>query len=215
MSSSVYTLFGLTPVASPHQILEKCKSYCEQWQLDAVSELLKKSQSSAEAAVNAQKIHSEGEIYLKSAAAVLLDPSARQCYDAYLDAMGDCGTSSKKKLTRSRLLWFNNNTNNIEFSQTMIDNMRVDVPEPPKKKQKRSVKSKPQCRECLAAFDFSEPYLVLHCHCTTRVGHTQCLEGFSSRVRHKCPVCRQTLLKRQQISKYLFWNVKEKYKFIA
>ena len=74
---------------------------------------------------------------------------------------------------------------------------------------------KPQCRACRCSFDFTDEYLVLHCHCTTRVGHKQCLEDFSSRVKHKCPVCRKPLLKRHQVSKYLFWNVKEKYKFIA
>ena len=215
MSVSVYSLFGLQPTSCPFEILEKCKSHCEQWTLASVTDTLKKTQSLAEASVNAQRIHTEGEIYLKSSAAILLDPSARQCYDAFLNATQSNATTASKKLTRSRLLWFNSNASDIVFSQEMIDMIQIEPNKTPKKKQKRCIKSKPHCRECLAPFDFNQPYLVLQCHCTTRVGHPTCLEGFNSRVGGKCPVCRQTLLKRQQVSKYLFWNVKQKYKFIS
>jgi hypothetical protein len=179
------------------------------------NDTLKKTQSPAEASVNAQQIHTEGEIYLKSSAAILLDPSARQCYDAFLNATLPNATTASKKLTRSRLLWFNSNASEIIFSPEMIDLIQIEPTQTPKKKQKRCIKSKPQCRECLAPFDFNQPYLVLQCHCTTRVGHPECLKGFNKRVRGKCPVCRQTLLKRQQVSKYLFWNIKQKYKFIS
>jgi hypothetical protein len=216
---SIYSLFGLLPGATAIEILEKCKQRCEEWTLAPIIETLIESKSTpmtrAEATVNAQKIYNEGDIYLKSSAAVLLDPSARQCYDAFLDAMGPSGTEPKKKLTRSRLLWFNNNSKDIQFSKNMIDMIQIGSTEPPKKKQKLTITSKPQCRQCRGTFDFNKPYLVLHCHCTTRVGHKECLETFSKRVKDKCPVCRQQLLKRQQVSKYLFWNVKEKYRFIT
>ena len=211
---SVYSLFGLSVDANPNEILEKCRSHCERWTLKSVTESLQKKMSAAEASVNAQKVYSEGEMYLKSAATVLLDPSARQCYDSWLSVMKH-GSCAQKKLCRARLLWFNDTSKSVIFSKRMIDAIQIEDNEPPKKKKKRMVCAKPQCRECLAPFDFSEQYLVLHCHCTTRVGHVECLEGFSTRVKHKCPVCRQKLLKRRQVSKYLFWNVKEKYKFIA
>jgi len=215
---SIYSLFGIGAGAGPMEILEKCKTATKEWTLESVTKTLMvtNSQTRAEAVVNAQKIYNDGDVYLKSTAAVLLDPSARQCYDAFLDAMGPTGTEPKKKLTRSRLLWFNNNSKDIQFSQDMIDMIQIGSSEgPAKKKQKLTMKSKPQCRQCRGTFEFNKPYLVLHCHCTTRVGHKECLESFSKRVKHKCPVCRQKLLKRQQVSKYLFWNVKEKYRFIT
>ena len=124
-------------------------------------------------------------------------------------------TPEKKKLTRSRLLWFNDTSDNICFSESMI-NALGDVGYQTKKEiPKRTMDIRPECRECRMPFDISKDYLVLHCHCTTRVGHEGCLNDFDKRVKHKCPVCRQPTLKRRRISKYLFWNVKEKYKFIA
>jgi len=214
MESSVYLLFGLNPEASPHEILRKCKQYCNRWTLPAVRDRLSIIMSHAEAATTAPTVFREGEIYLKSTAAMLLDPSARQCYDAWLDAVNK-PSPEKKKLTRSRLLWFNDTESNVYFSESMLKVLGdVEVP-PPTAIVKTSMPSEPQCRECRCGFQLSGQYLVLHCHCTTRVGHVQCLTDFAARVQHKCPVCRQHLLKRHQVSKYLFWNVKEKYKFIA
>ncbi len=216
MDYSVYALFGLTPKASPYEILERCKQCCSDWSKTAVRERLLSSQSSEQATVNAERIFEEGERYLKSAAAMLLDPSAKQCYDAWLDAR-NCPSPEKIALTRSRLLWFNQTTNNIRFCDSMIEELGAEAPKLRRASTPKCVSmvSKPKCRECRSAFDLSGDYLVLHCHCTTRVGHVACLNDFSARVGHKCPVCRQTLLKRHQVSKYLFWNVKEKYKFIA
>jgi len=215
MHMSVYSLFGLQATSCPLEILKRCRTYCEEWTLAAVTNTLKQTLSPAEASVSAQRLHAEGEIYLKSCAAILLDPSARQCYDAFLGAIQSSATTASKKLTRSRLLWFNSHASTITFSTEMIDMIQIEANKPPKKKQRRVANTKPQCRECLTSFDLNQPYLVLQCHCTTRVGHLPCLEGFHERTKGKCPVCRQTLLKRQQVSKYLFWNIKEKYKFIS
>ena len=214
MDYSVYSLFGLAPDASPYQISSKCKQFCSDWDLTAVRHRLMKTQTPEEAAVHAGKVFEHGQAYLKSAAAMLLDPSAKQCYDAWLDA---CRSPSPEKitLTRSRLLWFNQTSKGIRFDERMIDALG----QVPKKRaatpKNTSIALKPKCRVCRSGFDFSEDYLVLHCHCTTRVGHVGCLHDFSTRMGDKCPVCRQTLLKRHQVSKYLFWNVKEKYKFIS
>ena len=214
MESSVYILFGLSPEDSPHEILRKCKQYCSRWTMSSVKARLSTTMSAEEAAVNVGKVFNEGELYLKSAAAMLLDPSARQCYDAWLDALRH-PSPEKKKLTRSRLLWFNDTESRVYFSESMLKILGDGTVSPPPKIPKTSVRVQPQCRVCRCCFKFSEQYLVLHCHCTTRVGHVECLNDFVERVNNKCPVCRQHLLKRNQVSKYLFWNVKEKYKFIA
>lgn len=214
MDTSVYDLFGLTPKATPHEILHRCQKYCSEWAKDSIRSSLSQSQPFAESTVNAEKVHYYGEKYLKTAAAMLLDPSAKQCYDAWLDACSN-PSPEKKALTRSRLLWFNQTNTSIRFDDSMIDqlqsNERKAVPEP---RRTVSMTSRPKCRCCRLEFDFSEDYLVLHCHCTTRVGHVSCMSDFSKQVNGKCPVCRQTLLRRHQVSKYLFWNVKEKYKFV-
>ena len=211
-----YALFGLEPTASFHDILDHCRSQVNQWTMDAVRERLRCFMSAAQADVNAPSTYQNGLTYLKASAAMLMDPSARQCYDAWLDAIAS-DIPEKKSLTRARLLWFNKTHHTIHFSDKMLAKLGHVEPAPPEvpKLPIKEHDTKPKCRSCRCPFDFSEEYLVLHCHCTTRVGHKQCLEDFSKRVNNKCPVCRKILLKRHQVSKYLFWNVKEKYKFIA
>ncbi len=219
---SIYALFGLERSASPLQILDKCKQQCSEWNINAVRERLATKMPLEQAILNAERVFMDGTDYLKMGATILLDPSSRQCYDAWLDAQ-QSGTIEKMTLTRSRLLWFNKMSDTINFGEKMIESLLP--PQDHKKPEASSsiesgapkntiLETSPKCRGCHSSFSFSEDYLVLHCHCTTRVGHVKCLEDFSTRVKHKCPVCRQRLLKRHQVSKYLFWNVKEKYKFI-
>ena len=132
---SVYSLFGVSVDANPNKILEKCRSYCERWTLKSVTESLKTKMSAAEASVNAPKVYSDGEMYLKSAATILLDPSARQCYDSWLSVMKH-GSCAQKKLCRARLLWFNDTSKSVIFSKRMIEYIEIDDNEPPKKKRK-------------------------------------------------------------------------------
>jgi hypothetical protein len=215
---SIYALFGLERSASPLQILDKCKRQCSEWNIGAVRERLATKMPPEQALLNAERVFMDGNDYLKMGATILLDPSSRQCYDAWLDAQKS-QSPEKMTLTRSRLLWFNEMTTNINFGEKMIESL---LPSQDHKKPAAStettkntvLETSPKCRACHSSFSFQKDYLVLHCHCTTRVGHVKCLEDFSTRVKHKCPVCRQRLLKRHQVSKYLFWNVKEKYKFI-
>lgn len=215
--ASAYDLFGLDAGASPTEVLTQCKSYLNQWTVGAVRERLRTRMTMSEACVNTESVYKDGLAYLKSSAMVLLDPGARQCYDAWLDAVRT-GNHEKITLTRARLLWFNKTQASVRFSEGMIQALKdtcAPVAETPAKRCRRAPATEPQCRACRCPFSFTEEYLVLHCHCTTRVGHVQCMQDFSKRVGHKCPVCRKALLKRHQVSKYLFWNVKEKYKFVA
>ncbi len=215
MDYSVYELFDLAQDASPHEILSKCKEYCHQWNSKSVDQVLTQSHGRETAIVNSDRVHEYGKAYLNSAAAVLLDPSAKQCYDAWLDARRS-PSPEKIKLTRSMLLWYNQTTSKeVRFGESMINALGQVSQKRAATPKRTCVSVRPKCRCCRSDFDFSEGYLVLHCHCTTRVGHVGCLNDFSTRMKHKCPVCRQQLLKRHQVSKYLFWNVKDKYKFIA
>jgi hypothetical protein len=213
MMYSVYQLFGLDPTASPQFVLNKCISACDEWTLENVTSRLLQKMPREQALVCVKQVYDEGHKYLKTSASMLMDPSARQCYDAWLDTLSN-PTAEKKALTKARFLWYNQQNNTVKFSETMLKSLGDEVSCVKNKKQKKMVPVKPICRECRCNFDFDEPYLVLHCHCTTRVGHNECLSNFNQRCKGKCPVCRQQLLMRSQVSKYLFWNVKEKFKLI-
>lgn len=212
--ASVYTLLDLSPDCSPQDIMQRCQTYLDQWTLTAVAHKLRGTMSPEEAAVVAPRMFSDGVTYLKSIAAVLLDPSARQCYDAWLDVQSR-PTPEKIALTRARLSWFNGQSETIRFSDKMIGALESAKPVPAKRANTRTFTSQPICRACSKPFSFQDPYLVLHCHCTTRVGHVKCMQKMAADIGNKCPVCRQQLLHRHQVSKYLFWNVKNKFKFIA
>lgn len=214
MDSSVYSLLRLPQECSPQDVMQRCQTYLEEWTLTAVARNLRRTMSPVEAAVMSQKVFSEGTAYLKAAAAMLMDPSARQCYDAWLDVQTN-PTPEKITLTRARLSWFNGQTEGIRFADNMIASLEKSSSVPAKRRSKRKFSTKPLCRKCSEPFCFQDPYLVLHCHCTTRVGHVKCMNEFAKDINNKCPVCRQQLLQRHQVSKYLFWNVKKKFKFIA
>ena len=217
MNYSAYVLLGLDPCASPKEIMNKCKEYISKWQQQNIEHEMRKHMPPEQSAVCASQVFNHGVEYLRAIATMLLDPSARQCYDAWLDVNKNY-TPEKAALTRARLTWFNSNSNefNVRFSQNMIDGLQgVDIMKPPLAPKRRRLTVKPVCRQCKNEFSFDKDYLVLHCDCTTRVGHPECLNAFSKTVNHKCPVCRKRLLIRHKVSKYLFWNVKEKFKFVA
>ena len=217
----IYSLFDLEKSADSLTILDRCTAKIKKWTLEKVLEKMN-SRNEMHGAINMKSLYEEGRKYIRVSASILLDPGARQCYDAYLDCMHK-PSSEKIALTKARIVWYNSNQNNsVEFSNTMIINLEkaisVDEPSTEKtaKRQKISKKiSKPICRQCRCEFDFNKSYLVLHCHCSTRCGHNECMEDFKERSGGKCPVCRKKLLERHQISKYLFWQHKEKFKFIT
>jgi len=226
MEFSVYDLLQIDGRSSPTDIMNKCQEYCVRWTLASVRQHLCNTMTTEEASVCANAVWSDGHQYLISMATMLLDPSARQCYDAWLDACKR-GTPEVVALTLARMQWFNGTSELFKFSDTMLtclkntQNIKSIPLTSTRTSSKRTrtpskrIQTKPLCRLCQCQFKFDEKYLVAHCDCTTRVGHVECVQSFSSRVGGKCPVCRQKLLERHQISKYLFWNVKEKFKFIA
>lgn len=217
MEYNVYELLKLPKSATSKDIMCKCQEYCERWTRESVQQRLEKQMSFAEASVASQQVWSEGQSYIKSFAAMLLDPAARECYDAWLDTL-ESPSSEKKQLMRARLQWFNSNmqSSSIVFSDAMIQSLgkteKLQKSDP--QKNVRIATLQPKCRVCDAAFSFDTPFVAFHCHCTTRIGHVNCLNNFSKQFGEKCPVCRSKLLIRHTISKYLFWNVRDKYRFI-
>ena len=136
MNTSVYALFGLDSKSSPHEILKECRAKCDQWTLETVTLRLKETMSVEQAAVNAKTVYDVGDSYLKSSASMLLDPSARQCYDAWLSVL-ESPTPEKKALTKARLLWFNQQDNVVKFSEAMLASLGdkvISVKTPQKRK---------------------------------------------------------------------------------
>ena len=214
MDYSVYTLFGLDPKSTPREVLKKCIYVIAEWQIKKVTSKLLETMPREIALVNAKKVYEEGHQYLKTSAAMLMDPSARQCYDAWLEVLEN-PSQENRALTKARFLWYNQQNNSVKFSESMLKCLGDGI-NTKSKNTKVTTKTIPSpiCRQCRCEFDFYDPFLVLHCHCTTRVGHNECLTNFHTQCNGKCPVCRQTLLMRYQVSKYLFWNVRDKFKLI-
>ena len=102
---SVYSLFGLSVDANPNEILEKCRSHCERWTSKICHRITSKERCRLlKPPSMLQKVYSDGEMYLKSAATVLLDPSARQCYDSWLSCHEAWVMRSEKVVSRSSFM---------------------------------------------------------------------------------------------------------------
>lgn len=217
MNYSAYALLKIPRDASPQDIMHKCEEYCQRWNMKDIRTQLCTIMSAEEAATVAIQMFNEGDRYIRSIASMLLDPSARQCYDAWLDVQDPSSSAEKRRLAKARLTWFNQCGHHIAFAPEMLESIESPMKKETNISEKQHIMAtQPTCRECQQPFDFKKQYLVLHCHCTTRVGHVDCMHAFASKCKlGKCPVCRQKLLKRHQVSKYLFWNVKQKYKIIS
>tara|TARA_B110000879_G_scaffold153454_1_gene198564 strand:- start:333 stop:989 length:657 start_codon:yes stop_codon:yes gene_type:complete len=217
---NIYKLFNLRETADSLEIMERCKQRLSEWTFETVFLKLNQTISTTQASVNIKRVYEEGEQYLKVSARILLNPESRQLYDAFLGAIKH-PTNEKKKLTKAMILWYNSNNNAVKLGATMLQRLEIteiSIKEPivsnPAKRRKKD-NANPICRQCRSQFDFNDDYLVLHCDCTTRTGHPDCMNSFKERVKGKCPVCRKILLVRYQISKYLFWQNKEKFKLIT
>ena len=216
----IYNLFGLSETANSLEIMERCKQRLAEWNFETVFRKLNQTIDTMQASVNIKRVYEEGEQYLKVSARILLNPESRQLYDAFLGAIKH-PTNEKKKLTKAMILWYNSNNNAVKLGATMLQRLEIteiSIKEPTSHrlaKRRKKDNANPICRQCRSQFDFNDDYLVLHCDCTTRTGHPDCMNSFKERVKGKCPVCRKTLLVRYQISKYLFWQNKEKFKLIT
>lgn len=150
--------------------------------------------------------------YLSSTAVMLLEPSSRASYDLWLQAMRH-GHPMTCKMAGEQIKWFNahNRHLGISFDTNMLKMLPVtdDLVEKPRVPQKHTNSHK-HCRYCNKSL--GDKHHILQCQCTARIGHMDCGEGFYNEFKGKCPVCKQTLLKRTDISKYLWWNAKQRYK---
>ena len=149
--------------------------------------------------------------YIDSSASVLLDPATRELYDTLLQS--NTLPVPQQSLMKARIEYMNANCNSIKFDNSVFEylpkaeNLTVSPNEPPKSKLKPTLK----CRWCIDAFKLDD-FSILQCKCTARCGHVKCSNKFDTEYKSKCPVCRGKLLKRREISKYMFWSVESKFK---
>lgn len=136
---------------------------------------------------------------------ILTEPGARDCYDAWLNA----STMEQKQLTNARIQWYNANRqeHQVGFSKDFLfegysapttSNIKVV---PSNTKECREI----LCRYCRTTVNEDPPHII-KCHCTARIGHRKCGNEFLSTYENKCPICRENLCIRKDVSKYLFWN---------
>lgn len=189
----VYALLKLSPDSDSSLISSRCR------------ELQDRLMTSGD--VDAESMR----IYLCSTAIMLLEPSSRQCYDLWLDALRD-QTPIKIKMARAQIEWFNahNAHLGLRFDTNMLDQLPSINSKPVATPNHVDESIKKLCRYC--SKPLGDQHHIVQCQCTARIGHMDCGEGFFNEFKGKCPVCKQMLLKRHDVSKYLWWNAKSKYK---
>jgi hypothetical protein len=148
--------------------------------------------------------------YIDSSASVLLEPSTRELYDSLIES--NTMPVAHQSLTKARIEYMNANCNGVKFDNSVFEyipkaeNLTV-VPNLTTQSKLPLLK----CRWCIDSFKLDE-FSILQCKCTARIGHNECAKKFELEYKTKCPVCRGKLLKRREISKYMFWCVESKFK---
>lgn len=148
--------------------------------------------------------------YIDSSASVLLEPSTRELYDSLIESK--TMSVSHQSLMKARIEYMNANCTSVKFDDSVFEYV-------PKAENLTVVQNNPtqsklpllKCRWCVHSFKLDD-FSILQCKCTARIGHNECAHKFESEYKFKCPVCRGKLLKRREISKYMFWCVESKFK---
>jgi hypothetical protein len=148
--------------------------------------------------------------YIDSSASVLLEPSTRELYDSLIESK--TMSVSHQSLMKARIEYMNANCTSVKFDPSVFEyipkaeNLSV-VPNLTTQSKLPLLK----CRWCVHSFKLDD-FSILQCKCTARIGHNVCAHKFETEYKFKCPVCRGKLLKRREISKYMFWCVESKFK---
>ena len=154
--------------------------------------------------------------YTLQSGMIILNPSTRDCYDSWLEAMENPSVKSHS-IAYQRMKWFNahidRNSGTI-FDTSMLNKLMLAKQYYVRQKPYTSSKTKPICRWCEKDMNIHEKEntKIYQCKCTARIGHKKCGESFYKEYKGRCPVCRTNLLYRDNLSKYMFWSIDNKYK---
>ncbi len=151
------------------------------------------------------------QTHIATSISILLDPGLKDCYDAWL--ISPNSSSSHQTMTKARIMYVNSLNDVDVFSPSCFDSLpKADgSPQMEYRVAEQTMSKNLNCRWCKKKFSLDD-MSICQCKCAARIGHGECAATFSSEYKERCPVCRTTLLKRKEISKYMFWNIENKFK---
>ena len=146
--------------------------------------------------------------YVDCSACLLLEPATKDCYDNIINA----DTTEIQTLAKARISYLNAQTGYVKFDNSVLKSLpQAKDFTLTLKSQHNTIKPTLSCRWCRKPFELQK-YMIYQCKCSARIGHVTCANKFNKEYKGKCPVCRSKLLKRYQISKYMFWGIDKKFK---
>ena len=207
-----YAHLGIGPTAEVQEIWEAGEKTLKDVSETAVmDDLVHRCGMDREKALkHAPTLVKEARAHICRVTRFLTDPASREVYDAWRTA----STPQQKILTNARIRHLNahRGTNGIGlhndflFPETGASWVVRDNPTQTPKQGKPPF----QCRYCPRHLKEDE-MTIIKCACTARIGHPDCTRNFVREYNSKCPVCRDTMCSRKQVSKYLFWNQDERW----
>lgn len=206
---SLYDLFCVNNVTHPYDIETSGKSIMRNLNVGKLKNWLQENNMEY-TDENVDTLITNMRRYISSSASVLLDPGLKDCYDAWLHSLND---TSRQSIAKARLVYMNAHNCDVHFGDgcfDMLTNAKNDFIQhrtSPMEQKEHDL----NCRWCKKKFQL-DSYSILQCKCAARIGHLECANAFSKEYKNRCPVCRTNLLKRKEISKYMFWSIENKFK---
>ena len=149
--------------------------------------------------------------YIKRVCAFLIHPSGHECYTYILKSRRTYVSPLKAKLMLKVIDSFNSGSGRALVSPSMCSSLHDSSSRSLKPLSSCSAMGKTfSCRWCTNSITDKTELYTLICKCSFRSGHEFCGREFS-RVHKRCPICRQQLLKRKGVSKYMFFNTDKMY----
>jgi len=208
---SIYELFNVQPNSHPYDIEHSIKSRLREIKR---TDVLKKWSAMGGDSKDIDKLMEYMKFYTIQTGMIILDPTSKNCYDAWVQSISSPSTSVQT-LTYQRIKWFNTHcSDSVSFDESILNQLKLAKPiqkvndtTPTQYTNDKNLK----CRWCDNHMELKN-HLIYQCKCTARIGHDSCARKFDKEYKGRCPVCRSTLLPRSEVSKYMFWSVDNKYK---
>ena len=148
--------------------------------------------------------------YINNIEHILVSKEGRECYNNIVQSEHTYTSPLRASLILKRITWFN------QYSDVALgDSLLYNLKEISESRPHYQFLVHPpytntlKCRWCDKNLVKSDIVSVM-CKCDSRCGHEECLNKFMSE-HSRCPVCRHKLLRRESISKYMFFNKNSKY----